>query len=238
MKTQQQILVTGILLMGFMFLINFNARSQKASKQKGTITTKGYWIHDKVKEIPGLKTGPFVRLDDGSILTIEKNMSCISKDEGKTWKSTPYLLIQAGLRFVLTCAFPNQQWNNHFGFANDKERANWDWNKEIADSPGATIPTYAIRSLDGGKTWQDLQKLHEEWTGANRDIIETKEGNIIFTSMMMRHNPGHHTVVTYTSKTNGFNWIRSNVIDLGGVGHHSGVTEATIEQLTTDEYGC
>src|SRR5690606_20053438 len=44
-------------------------------------------------------------------------------------------------------------------------------------------------------------------------------------------NPGHHTTVTYTSKTNGLNWIRSNVIDLGGVGHHSGAMEATIEQL-------
>jgi len=31
--------------------------------------------------------------------------------------------------------------------------------------------------------------------------------------------------------TNGLNWIRSNVIDLSGVGHHSGVTESTVEQL-------
>ena len=88
-----------------------------------------------------------------------------------------------------------------------------------------------MRSLDEGKTWQDLQKLHDDWTGANRDIIETSDGSIVLSSMMMRHDPGHHTVVTYTSKTGGLNWVRSNVIDLGGVGHHSGATEATIEQL-------
>lgn len=46
----------------------------------------------------------------------------------------------------------------------------------------------------------------------------------------MRHNPGHHRVITYTSMTNGLNWIRSNVIDMGGVGHHSGVKESTVEQ--------
>src|SRR5690606_10640056 len=69
-----------------------------------------------------------------------------------------------------------------------------------------------------------------EWTGAIRDIIETADGNIVFTTMMMRHNPGHHTVLTYTSKDQGKSWIRSNVIDLGGVGHHSGVTESTLIQ--------
>jgi hypothetical protein len=49
--------------------------------------------------------------------------------------------------------------------------------------------------------------------------------------MMMRHNPGHHTVLTYSSRDDGRSWTRSNVIDRGGVGHHGGVTEATIQQL-------
>src|SRR5690606_713999 len=166
------------------------------------------------------------------LLTIERNLSLISMDEGKTWEE--HSIFTDSSRFdirIERVLFKTSEGVIILAFANDKERANWNWDPEIADSPGATIPTYAIRSLDGGKTWQDLQKLHDEWTGANRDIIETRDGNIIFTSMMMRHNPGHHTVITYTSKTNGFNWIRSNVIDLGGVGHHSGVTEATIEQL-------
>ncbi|HBC30315.1 MAG TPA: exo-alpha-sialidase, partial [Clostridiales bacterium] len=211
-------------------IIVFSAVSQ--TNDKSQLTTNGYWIHDKVEEIPNLKTGPFVRLKDGSILTIEKNMSCISSDGGKTWKTYP--IFKDSNNFDIRIERVLLRTSNGtiiLAFANEKERANWKWNNEISDSPGATIPTYAIRSLDEGKTWQDLQKLHDEWTGANRDIIETNNGNIIFTSMMMRHNPGHHAIVTYTSKTNGLNWIRSNIIDLGGVGHHSGVTEATIEQL-------
>ena len=218
-------------MIAFMLAIAVNLNSQPV-KKADRITSTGYWIHDKVREIPDLPTGPFVKLSDGSILTIEKNVSCISKDEGKTWKTYP--IFEDTARFdirVERVLFRTKAGIIILAFGNDKERANWNWQNDIADSPGAMLPTYTIRSLDEGKTWQDLQKLHHEWTGANRDIIETKKGNIVFTSMMMRHNPGHHTVITYTSMTNGFNWIRSNVIDLGGVGHHSGVTESTVEQL-------
>ncbi|HLU89262.1 MAG TPA: sialidase family protein [Cyclobacteriaceae bacterium] len=202
------------------------------AQDKGSITTEGYWIHEKAEELVGMKSGPFVRLDNGGLLTIERNLSLISMDEGMTWEK--YSIFTDSSRFDIRVERVLHKTRDGviiLAFANEKERANWNWDPEIADSPGATLPTYTVRSLDGGRTWQDLQKLHDEWTGANRDIIETRDGNIIFTSMMMRHNPGHHTVLTYTSKTNGFNWIRSNVIDLGGVGHHSGVTEATIEQL-------
>lgn len=200
---------------------------------KGTLAEHGYWIHETAREIPGLKTGPFVRLADGGILTVDGTMACISADDGKSWTEYPMftdpdcfdirverVLIRT-TGGVIVCAF-----------ANERERANWAWQNDIADSPGAVLPTYTVRSLDEGKTWQDLRKLHNDWTGANRDIIETRDRSIVLSSMIMRHNPGHHTVVTYTSKTNGYNWVRSNVIDLGGVGHHSGVTEATIEQLT------
>jgi len=198
----------------------------------GKTTSKGYWIHDSVEEIPELKSGPFVRLGDGGLLTVEGNACCISADEGKTWKEYPIFAdpdcfdIRVERALIRTCAGAIV-----LIFANDRERANWEWRDDLADSPGALLPTYAVRSLDEGRTWQDLQELHDDWTGANRDLIETRSGSLVASSMMMRHDPGHHTVVTYTSRTNGHNWTRSNVIDLGGVGHHSGVTEATIEQL-------
>ena len=197
----------------------------------GKITSTGYWIHNKAEEIIGLKMGPFLRLPDGSILAIDKSKSCISKDEGKTW--TEYPIVADQDKFEIS---PGGLVRTGSGviilpFSNNKERANWNWRNDILDSPDAILPTYAVRSLDGGKTWQDLQKLHNDWTGANRDMIITKNGNIVFTSMMMRHNPGRHTVVTYTSMNDGLNWIRSNVIDLGGIGNHGGVTESTIVQL-------
>lgn len=219
-----------IILLALLNTSHFVSAQSAASRSK--LSSKDYWIHDKAEEIPGLKTGPFVRLGNGDILTVEGNKSCISKDEGKTW--TEYPIFVDADRFdirIERALIRTKDGVIILAFANDKEKANWNWQNDIADSPDATIPTYAVRSLDDGKTWQDPQKLHDEWTGANRDIKETKDGNVVISTMMMRHNPGHHTVLTYTSKTNGLTWVRSNIIDLGGVGHHSGVTEATIEQL-------
>ncbi len=206
--------------------------TDKAVVKNNKITSTGSWIPDQVEEIKDLKMGPFVKLPGGEILTVDGTNSLISKDQGKTW--TEYPIFADPKKFSIRierALIRTRKGVIILAFANDKERANWNWRVDITDSPGAILPTYAVRSLDGGKTWQDVQKLHDDWTGAIRDIIETKDGNVVFTSMMMRHNPGHHAVVTYTSKNDGKSWIRSNVIDLGGIGHHGGVTESTLEQL-------
>jgi sialidase-1 len=202
------------------------------TEQNGKITSNGIWIPRNTEEMKGMILGPFARNSDGHIVAIDGNKCAISKDEGKTWNR--YELFEDPSKFDISGERALLKTRNGvliFAFLNLKERGNWNWQADISDSPGATLPTYAIRSVDGGKTWTDVQKLHNEHTGAIRSMIETRNGNIIFTSMMMRHNPGHHTVLTYTSRNEGKTWERSNVIDLGGIGHHSGVTESTIEQL-------
>ncbi len=233
MKRTYYLTVT-ILLSIAMSVFCKDLPEQSPTPEGRKMSSTGYWIHDKVEDMPGLKSGAFVRLKDGGILTVENNKSCISYDEGKTWTEYPVFtgpdkdnVVIGGSESIIRTS----SGAIIVVFSNNKERANWNWDNVTHDSPGAILPTYTIRSLDEGKTWQDLQKLHDEWTGDNRNIIETKNGNIILSSMMMLHNPGRHAVVTYTSKTNGYNWIRSNVIDLGGIGHHGGVMEAPIEQL-------
>lgn len=200
---------------------------------EGKITTTGAWIPNEIEELEGMKMGPFVRLDDGRILTIEDTKCLISSDSGKSWEE--FEMFKAGQKFKISnerALLKTQSGIIILAFMNLEERKNWNWDPDISDSPGAILPTYTIRSLDGGITWQDPQKLHNEWAGAVRDMIETRSGNVIFTSMMMRHNPGHHTVLTYTTRDDGKSWERSNIIDFGGAGHHSGVTESTIEQLS------
>lgn len=201
--------------------------------EEGTTSSKGTWLAPGVEELPELPMGPFVRLGDGSILTVDTTSNAMqSFDEGKTWQSRPV--------FVDTDKYSISQERALFktaggvvilAFMNGKEKANWNWDKAISDSPGARLPTYAVRSPDDGKTWETPQKLHDDWTGAIRNMIQTRAGTIVFTSMMMQHNPGRHSVLTYSSPDDGKTWRRSNVIDLGGIGHHGGVTEATIEQL-------
>ncbi len=199
----------------------------------GTKSSKGTWLAPGVGDMPGLPMGPFVRLGDGSILTVDAASSAMrSADEGKTWESRPIFADPAKYsisqeRALLRTASGVVV----LAFSNGKEKANWNWDAAISDSPGARLPTYAVRSPDDGKTWETPRKLHDDWTGAIRDILQTRSGTIVFTSMMMRHNPGRHSVVTYSSPDDGITWRRSNILDLGGIGHHGGVTEATIEQL-------
>lgn len=198
----------------------------------GTMTKDSIWLAPNVTEIEGLKMGPFIQLADDNLLTVDTINSYISVDKGKTWRAYP--IFNEPQKFAIRperAIIRTKSGVIILAFVNDKERANWNWRTDIHDSPDAILPTYTVRSLDGGKTWTDLQKLHDDWTGAIRDIIETNDGHIVFTSMMMRHNPGHHTVLTYTTDNDGKTWTRSNIIDLGGIGHHSGVTESTLTQL-------
>lgn len=216
----------------FLVVMGTVGNAQTVNGIRGKVTSTGTWIPENVEELKGLKMGPFVKLGNGDILTIENTKCLISSDQGKTWVSNE--MFDEPDKYTISDERAILKTSNGtiiLAFMNIKERRNWNWQAEISDSPGAILPTYAIRSLDGGKTWQDVQKLHQEHAGAVRDMIETRSGNVIFTSMMMRHNPGRHTVLTYTSRDDGQSWERSNIIDLGGVGHHSGVTESTIEQL-------
>ena len=119
-------------------------------------------------------------------------------------------------------------------FMNLVERAGWKWDPEIHDSPEAQLPNYVVRSPDGGRTWEAPQKMHDAWTGAIRDMIQLRDGTILFTSQMLLHDPGRHATVTYRSSDDGRTWERSNIIDLGGIGHHDGAIESTIVQREDD----
>jgi len=225
----QSKLAIAIILLCSICSCQTNNDNKVANEEK--ITSTGYQVPAKVEEIKGLKSGPFARLENGNVLTVDGNQTYISKDEGRTWSA--YSLVADTAKFEISPGALIRTSRNVIilSFANLKEKANWNWRKDNHDSPGAILPTYAVRSLDGGKTWQDMQKLHDDWTGANRDMIETRDGSVVFSSMIMRHNPGHHTVLTYTSKDEGKTWTPSNIIDLGGTGNHSGVMESTLVQL-------
>jgi hypothetical protein len=223
-----------VFAFAFLFAISTTDAQNKglqSGTEKGKIISSSYWVADKVHEIRGIKHGPFVALQNNNILMVDGNEIYRSTDEGKSW--LPYSEIADTMKFLISPGAMIRTSKNIIilSFVNLKEKANWNWQKDIHDSPGSLLPSYAVRSIDGGKTWETPQKLHNEWTGANRDMIETSDGSIVLTSMIMRHHPGHHTVLTYTSRDDGKSWIASNIIDLGGVGNHSGVMESTLVQL-------
>jgi len=194
-------------------------------------TPSGIEIDFRATDMPGQKMGPFVRLSDGRLLTVDTTNCLTSADEGRTWQAktiftNPTKFRASNERVLLR----TREGVLITAFMNLAERS-WTWDKQLGDAPGAALPTYVMRSTDEGKTWEPPIKLHADWTGAEREILQTRSGRVIFTSMKMRHNPGRHTVLTYGSDDQGRTWQPSNVIDLGGAGNHDGVTEATIVEL-------
>lgn len=193
--------------------------------------SSGMEIDVRATDLPGFKPGPFVLLRDGGWLTMEETNCLTSADQGQTWKASP---IFAGARdFILSREQAILRTREGVVIVAGMNMAakHWTWDDQLGDAPGAILPTCVLRSTDEGATWLPPQRLHEDWTGAIREMIQTKSGRVIFTSMIMQHNPGRHTVLTYCSDDQGLSWRPSNVIDLGGAGHHDGVTEATIVEL-------
>ncbi|HPO12825.1 MAG TPA: sialidase family protein [Candidatus Hydrogenedentes bacterium] len=210
-----------------MMLISMIALTAWAAEEKGPL-----WVHSQCTPLPTEMSGPFVRLGDGRLLTIKGADALTSADEGKTWGK--WGIFADPQRFAISSEYGILRTKNGVvivAFINMKEQ-DWRWNSAKHDAdPGTRLPTYAARSLDEGRTWEAPQKLHDEWTGCIRNIIQTKSGAVVFTSMKLLNNPGRHSVLTYVSKDDGATWRASNIIDLGGCGHHGGVTEATVVQL-------
>ena len=196
------------------------------------LAEEGLWLDARVKSMPTDKLGPFVHTSSGDVLAIDATASDVSTDGGKTW-SAPRPLFTDGQNIEVSnerAVFRTRDGVIIAAFMNLAER-HWTWSNELGDAPDARLPTYVMRSVDDGKTWQDIHKLHDDWSGAVRDMIQTKDGRVIFTAMKMQHDPGRHAVLTYSSIDDGRTWKASNLIDLGGAGHHGGVTEPTLTEL-------
>lgn len=150
------------------------------------VNVAGPTLHEKCTPLPTTLLGPFVRLGDGKILVVDDNATRVSADEGKTW-SQPRPIFGPGQDVQVSSERALLRTRGGvviLAFMNLKEQ-NFKWDPVKKDAVAARLPTFTIRSLDDGKTWQDLQKLHDEYTGAIRDMIQTREGRVVFTTMAM-----------------------------------------------------
>ena len=115
-------------------------------------TSDGILIHEKAEDMPSLKPGPFTRLGDGKLLTVAGRPAeaFVSDDEGATWTPRPLLLPGSDVEPSPTGALvTTPEGIVVLAFANLAER-NWTWDDDLKDAPGARLPTYVMRSLDGG----------------------------------------------------------------------------------------
>ncbi len=198
----------------------------------GTAQAAELELHAKLRPLPFNFLGPFTHISHGRILAIDPKATFVTSDRGGTW-SEPRSLFPADTKITVSnerALLRTKDGTLVAAFMNLDER-HWTWSNDLHDAPNAMLPTYVMRSTDDGTTWQQIQKMHDDWSGCVRDMIQTKDGRVIFTAMKMLHDPGRHSVLTYSSSDDGMTWQASNLIDLGGQGHHGGVTEPTLVEL-------
>lgn len=203
------------------------------SSQLPGVSETGVALDPRLVWMETLPVGPFIRLEDGRLLTVDRTDVLSSHDDGRTWQRSPLFADPDKYVIRMERALIRTRRNTLIlAFVNEREKSPHFWdNARREPLPGVRLPTYVTRSLDGGRTWQTPLKLHDDWTGAIRDIVETKDGSVVFTTMKVLREPGRHACLTYRSIDEGATWQAGNLIDLGGHGHHDGAMEPTLVQL-------
>ena len=190
-------------------------------------------VDPRCEIVDDARLGPFVRLGDGRLLTIGENATFTSDDEGQTWSRprriyrgeapgvpSPAAVLVRTRGGVLVCVYM------------DISTFRWEWDvprREAASD--VRVDVWSIRSTNEGRTWSGRQRIFAGYCGALIDMIETSTGELVVPVQRLVRDPCRHAICVYSSPDEGRTWSPSNVLDLGGHGHHDGTMEPTLAEL-------
>ncbi len=186
----------------------------------------------------GRAAGSFIPLDDGRLMSLASDDGGtveVSTDDGKSWQRIAAMYDGEGpgrLTKDYECQIALKTKSGVILWIyRDFENMHWAWDDETGEAVDPKLTVWSIRSLDEGKTWVDRQMIADGYCGSLNDIIQTSTGEIVVPIQQYVPNPGRHCQYTWVSADDGKTWQRSNLIDIGGHGHHDGVFEGTLAEL-------
>ncbi|HXF60672.1 MAG TPA: sialidase family protein, partial [Caldilineaceae bacterium] len=157
------------------------------------------WINPKCAPLAVTQRGPFVQFPDGRLMTVGKNVTMVSHDGGLTWPDVRPIY-QDGPETVSTGPGIPSGRGQLLLTRNgtlllvwmDERTLNWD---ETIGEPGpdARGDQWAIRSIDGGQTWTDRQRLYQGVCGhPPLNMTQTASGRIVVTAQFYLREPGRN----------------------------------------------
>jgi hypothetical protein len=187
--------------------------------------------------------GPFVKLGDGSFLTVDGTSAFTSRDGGKTWRESAAVLPKEGFLISNERALLRKKSGVIvLAFMNLATRSKTYWVPATNEFPDdIKLDVWSVRSRDDGATWDEPVLVQKGYCGAIRAMVEAADGSIVLAAQNILRNPSRHMATCYTSGDDGTTWAPSMFVtadgaklpyfDIGGHGHHDGAVEATLAPL-------
>ena len=203
-----------------------------------------YWRHPICATLPEPVKGYVFTRSDGTMIRIFSNATRTARGDwdaiasGRVPWSEPRTMYEGGPPGIPEVDTAAQTNNGNFVVVyRDVSTRHFGWDPDWEWAPDLEIEwrqdAWAIRSADGGETWDHRQPIyHGSFVGWLRETLVTRR-NVVVVSVSEWRKPDHRFVTrTYTSTDEGRTWQKSNAIDLGGRGNHDGAIEATLTELS------
>ena len=189
-------------------------------------------LDPRAKPLLNVPHSPFIRLADRGIMGVSGKDAIVTYDDGKTWQKRPIFKPDQKFSIRSERALLRTRSGAIILIFSNASVLKYSWDKK-ANLPkeDMLLPSYAIRSLDEGKTWTDLTLLHDGWCGCIQDIIQTSKGHVVVPGQELLYDKGRHATMPYVSTDDGKTWQRTRYLDIGGRGDHAGAIEGTLEEL-------
>ena len=182
-------------------------------------------------DLPEGIIGPFVELDDGGLLTVKDGAVRRSHDDGKSWSAPEPIhdgrgpgvpssgLLLRSQRGVIVLVYVDN--SNFYWFWDDSTRRPAENVRSNVWTVRSETKAHVDRPPDDHGGVQRSPDHHDR--DAQRQDRRPRPEAVV--------QPGRHVTPTYVSGDDGKTWKVSNVIDLGGDGHHDGSYESTLVEL-------
>jgi len=179
-----------------------------------------------------------VTLGDGRLMSVppEGNATIVSSDQGRTWSAPrtlritgtppvtptrgPLIRTRSGVLIIIfhTVDGTDTRW----------DEAQRDWTPAFHNQNNL----WMTRSRDNGETWDVPQQPFPGNYGTIVSTIQTSDGSVVVPIQVTLQQPGRWGMYGFVTKDDGQTWQRSNLIDIGGNGHHDGAIEATVAEMS------